>query len=82
MRQPSGVEGGGGGGLRLSQEPQSSYDLFLPKLPSKILRCPHDQLAASVRWPCMDRAMLPTMCLRATGLLVFKTCHSAELTKS
>ena len=25
--------------------------------------------------------MLPTMCLRATGLLVFKTCHSAELNK-
>ena len=41
------------------------------------MRSPHNQRAVSI-WVSCD---LPAMCLRATILRFFKTCHSVELNK-
>ena len=50
------------------------YDAFLLPCWKKIVRSLHDQRKASARWPCADRTMAPTMCLRATILRFWKIC--------
>ena len=60
--------------LRLSQE---STIIFVPRGQSKTLRCPHDHRAVPVR----GSYDVTAMCLRATGIRLFRICHCAELNK-
>ena len=55
------------GSLRLSQE---------PKLPSKILLCPHDQCAVPIWVPIWESCDLPAISLRATDLQFFKIINA------
>ena len=62
------------GSFRLLQE---SMIIFWPRWKSKILRCPHDHCAVTVR----GSYDVTAMCLRAKGLQFFRICHCVELNK-